>query len=102
MGLQDLYDRYGEMHSAEYDWALTEEKKKEILRLVMEEKKLPDFGKPADKVSYMDGCKVYFPDGWVIVRFSGTEPRIRIFAEAPTVKEADALVRTMADFVGLP
>ena len=99
--VQDLYDRYGEMHSAEYDWALTVEKKEEIRRLMMEEKKLPDFGKQADRVSYMDGCKVYFPDGWVILRFSGTEPRIRIFAEAPTVQEADALVRTMAGFTGL-
>ena len=99
--VQDLYDRYGEMHSAEYDWALTVEKKEEIRRLMMEKRKLPDFGKQADRVSYMDGCKVYFPDGWVILRFSGTEPRIRIFAEAPTVQEADALVRTMAGFTGL-
>ena len=100
--VQDLYDRYGEMHSAEYDWALTEEKKEEIRHLMMTEKKLPDFGKPFEKVSYMDGCKVYFPDGWVILRFLGTEPRIRIFAEAPTVRQADELVRSMADFVGLP
>ena len=100
--VQDLYDRYGEMHSAEYDWALTEEKKEEIRHLMMTEKKLPDFGKTFEKVSYMDGCKVYFSDGWVILRFSGTEPRIRIFAEAPTVRQADELVRSMADFVGLP
>ena len=69
---------------------------------MMTEKKLPDFGKTFEKVSYMDGCKVYFSDGWVILRFSGTEPRIRIFAEAPTVRQADELVRSMADFVGLP
>ena len=100
--VRDLYDRYGEMHSAEYDWALTEEKKEEIRHLVMTEKKLPDFGKSFEKVSYMDGCKVYFTDGWVILRFSGTEPRVRIFAEAPTVPQADELVRCMADFVGLP
>ena len=100
--VRDLYDRYGEMHSAEYDWALTEEKKEEIRHLVMTEKKLPDFGKPFEKVSYMDGCKVYFTDGWAILRFSGTEPRVRIFAEAPTVPQADELVRRMADFVGLP
>jgi phosphomannomutase len=68
---------------------------------MMTEKKLPDFGRPIEKISYMDGCKVYFPDGWVILRFSGTEPRIRIFAEAPARQEADALVRTMADFAGL-
>ena len=100
--VQDLYDRYGEAHSAEYDWALTEEKKEEIHRLVMAEKKLPDFGKAAERVSYMDGCKVYFPDGWVIIRPSGTEPRIRIFAEAPAAAEAERLVRVMADFAGLP
>ena len=99
--VQDLYDRYGEMHSAEYDWALTAEKKEEIHKLVLIQKKLPDFGKPVDRVSYMDGCKVYFPDGWVIIRFSGTEPRIRIFAEAPAKAEADSLVHTMASFAGL-
>ena len=67
----------------------------------MDEKRLPDFGVKPNEVSYRDGCKVYFPDGWVIVRFSGTEPRIRIFAEAPTAQEADGLVKTMADFVGV-
>ena len=99
--VQDLYDRYGELHAAEYDWALTEEKKEEVRHLMMTERKLPEFDRPVEKVSYMDGCKVYFRDGWVILRFSGTEPRIRIFAEAPTRQEADALVKTMADFVGL-
>jgi phosphomannomutase len=49
----------------------------------------------------MDGCKVYFSDGWVILRFSGTEPRVRIFAEAPAREEADALVKTMAEFAGI-
>ena len=100
--VKELYDRYGEMHSAEHDWARTVEKQEEIHHLMMTERKLPDFGKPMDKVNYMDGCKVYFRDGWVIIRFSGTEPRIRIFAEAPSAAEAEALVRTMADFVGLP
>ena len=99
--VRELYERYGEMHSAEYDWALTPEKKEEIHRLVMTDRKLPAFGRAVEKVSYLDGCKVYFADGWVIVRFSGTEPRIRIFAEAPTVQEADGLVKTMADFVGV-
>ena len=100
--VRELYTRYGEMHSAEYDWALTPEKKEEIHRLVMTDRKLPAFDRPVDRISYLDGCKVYFPDGWVIIRFSGTEPRIRIFAEAPSVKEADTLVRKMADFVNLP
>ena len=40
-------------------------------------------------------------DGWLILRFSGTEPRLRIFAEAGTMGEAEALVDIMARYVGL-
>ena len=56
---------------------------------------------PVQKVSYLDGCKVYFEEGWIIARFSGTEPRIRIFAEMPTRERARSLVRTMAAFLDL-
>ncbi len=100
--VRELYERYGEMHMAEYDWDLTPERKTEISRQILEEKQLPDFGREPERVSYLDGCKVYFPDGWVIIRFSGTEPRVRIFAEGPTGEEAGKLVRQMSDFAGLP
>ena len=43
-----------------------------------------------------DGCKVYFTDGsWVICRFSGTEPLLRVMVEAPD----DALCRACVDEV---
>ena len=100
--VRELYDTYGEMHMAEYDWALTEENRARIERLVLTERRLPDFGVAPDRVSTLDGCKVYLPDGWIIVRFSGTEPRVRVFAERPTEEGARALVRTMAEFLGLP
>ena len=99
--VKDLYDRYGEMHSAEFDWALTPESREEIARKILTEKQLPVFDRTVEKVSYMDGCKVYFTNGWVIVRFSGTEPRVRIFAEAETETEARSIVKQMADFAGL-
>lgn len=99
--VKELYDRYGEMHSAEFDWALTPESRGEIARKILTEKQLPAFDRTVEKVSYMDGCKVYFTNGWVIVRFSGTEPRVRIFAEAETEAEAGRIVKQMADFAGL-
>lgn len=99
--VQEVYDTYGEMHMAEYDWALTPESRQHIHNLVMIQQQLPDFRQPIDKVSYLDGCKVYFPDGWIIARFSGTEPRIRVFAEKPTLAEARGLVKTLAAFLGL-
>ena len=99
--VQEMYDRFGEMRMAEYDWALTEGSKARIHHLTMVEKQLPELPLKVEKVSYADGCKVYLEGGWVIVRFSGTEPRVRIFAEAATEEAAKDLVRRMAEFAGL-
>lgn len=68
----------------------------------MVRRQLPDFGVPVLKTSYLDGCKVWFDEGFIITRFSGTEPRVRIFAEMPTREQARELVRRMAQFLQLP
>ena len=99
--VNDLFARFGELHTAAYDWPLTQELKDRIFRMIMEEKRIPDLGRKVEKISYMDGCKVYLDGGWVIVRFSGTEPRVRIFAEAETEEAARGLVETMARHTGL-
>ncbi len=39
-----------------------------------------------------DGLRLAWPDRWLHVRPSGTEPIVRLIAEAPTPGEADALV----------
>jgi phosphomannomutase/phosphoglucomutase len=39
----------------------------------------------------VDGTRINFKDSWVIVRASGTEPYVRIFAEARTEAEAQKL-----------
>ena len=100
--VRDIYDEFGEMHVAEFDWGLTEARKAEIEEKVFRRRQLPPFDVPVRRVSWEDGCKVYFDEGWIIVRFSGTEPRVRVFAEAPTVQDARALVRVMAGFLNLP
>ena len=55
-----------------------------------------------DHVSYLDGCKVYFKNGgWVVARFSGTEPLIRIFCEMPTAEEAKTVREIYENFLEL-
>ncbi|NQU44248.1 phosphoglucosamine mutase [bacterium] len=39
----------------------------------------------------IDGMKISWPNRWVHVRPSGTEPILRVFAEAPSLKEAESL-----------
>lgn len=41
------------------------------------------------KVTDIDGVKIDFPQGWVHLRKSNTEPIIRIYSEAPTKEQAD-------------
>jgi phosphomannomutase len=38
----------------------------------------------------IDGVKVEFPDGWVHLRTSNTEPIMRVYAEAPSIEKAQA------------
>jgi len=46
--------------------------------------------KPQSAVD-IDGLKLFFADGWLLVRVSGTEPKIRITAEARTESRARQL-----------
>ena len=45
-----------------------------------------------------DGLKIDFPQGWVHLRKSNTEPIIRVYSEAPTMEQTDNFARaTMAE-----
>ena len=48
---------------------------------------------PGAVADSQDGLRLSWPDRWVHVRPSGTEPIVRVIAEAPTDKEALELVR---------
>ena len=45
-----------------------------------------------EDVNCEDGVKISFESSWVHLRPSNTEPIVRIFAEGPTVAEAEELV----------
>ncbi len=44
-----------------------------------------------EKITDIDGVKIDFADSWVHLRKSNTEPIIRIYSEAATMEQADAL-----------
>lgn len=52
-----------------------------------------------EQVNDIDGVKIDFPDKWVHLRKSNTEPIIRVYSEAPTMEEADALGKTLMQVV---
>lgn len=50
-------------------------------------------------VNDIDGVKIDFPDSWVHLRKSNTEPIIRLYSEAATIEQADALAKKITDIV---
>ena len=104
--LSDLMDQidaeFGTMHMEEWDYTFTPEKKGEIYHRLLVNKEIPPLPLEIERISYLDGCKVYFKNGgWVIARFSGTEPLLRIFCEMPDREKAELVGQAFEDYLGL-
>lgn len=99
---EEISAEYGAIHMEERDYRFSQEKKAEIYSRLMVNKELPAMEDPIEKVSYLDGCKVYFKNGgWIIARFSGTEPLLRIFCEMPEPDMARRLCELFEQFLGV-
>ena len=52
-----------------------------------------------EEVNDIDGVKIDFPDKWVHLRKSNTEPIIRVYSEASTMEAADEIGKKIMDIV---
>ena len=99
---REITEQCGSFEMVERGYRFSQEEKARINQTLMEDKLLPDFGVGIEKVSYADGCKVCFQGGgWVVSRFSGTEPLLRVFCEMDTAPRAAETAACMERFLGL-
>ena len=100
--LDEIYGKYGYAYMAEGDCKFKPAQKDALFNKIYVEKQLPEFEFEIEKVSYEDGAKVYFENGgWIIARFSGTEPLLRIFAEMQDKDTAERVLQQFKDFLSL-
>ena len=52
-----------------------------------------------EEINDIDGVKIDFPDKWVHLRKSNTEPIIRVYSEASTMEAADEIGRAVMDVI---
>lgn len=98
----EIRKEFGSINIIEDNFNFKPAQKKELTRILMGEKQIPELPYEIKNVSYMDGCKIYFINGgWVCTRFSGTEPLLRIFCEMPDMKDANKVCQIYKDFLGL-
>ncbi|MCR4739758.1 MAG: phosphoglucomutase/phosphomannomutase family protein, partial [Lachnospiraceae bacterium] len=99
----DIREEVGGLCMVENNYTFRQSQKEEFLKLLMEDRKLPDLPFEIDRVSYLDGSKVFFKNGgWVSARFSGTEPLLRVFCEMKEESDAQMVCEIYREFLGLP
>lgn len=97
--LNELKKEFGTFVLVEDDMRFDPAIKPVVQKTLMVDKLLPTFKDEIIRVNYEDGCKVYFEDGFVICRFSGTEPLLRIFAESTNPVRAKEYIDTFKKFL---
>ncbi len=90
--IDEIFKNYGSAFYKRVDFPAEEEKKKKIKELAESPpEKLGNY--KVKRVNTSDGLKLVFEnDSWLLMRPSGTEPLIRVYAEAPDEKETESLI----------
>ncbi|MBO4247950.1 phosphoglucomutase/phosphomannomutase family protein [Halomicrobium sp. IBSBa] len=95
-----LLAEHGEIHQGRISVDCPDDRKERVLAAL--ESSLPDSvaGQSVDSVSTVDGFKMTLADGtWLLVRPSGTEPKLRVYAEATSRERVDELLAAGREIV---
>jgi phosphomannomutase len=92
--VNDLLAKYGPAQYARTDMKLSRPvAKAELARELVETAPDAVSGVAVEEVRTSDGIKYYLADGsWLLIRPSGTEPVLRVYAEAPNDERVKALL----------
>jgi phosphoglucomutase len=90
--LEDLYARVGRLESKRIGVRLTPEVAAKLkVKLAQEPTEIG--GRAIERINRLDGVKFLFADGsWMLMRPSGTEPMVRIYAESEDERQLEELL----------
>ncbi len=100
---EEVWKIAGRLYSLEENLPATPEMRVTIPQRVREAS-ITHIGPYAVKeVSYLDGIKILLEnDNWALLRFSGTEPVLRLMVEADTPQKGQELIDWLKQFCALP
>ncbi|MGA2667490.1 MAG: phosphoglucomutase/phosphomannomutase family protein [Ignavibacteria bacterium] len=89
--IKDIESKYGKYFYKRIDKQLRDNSMKNI---IMEKaKKIDDVaGMKVVKKDNLDGCKLFFENGWLLMRPSGTEPLLRLYTETYNIDKTDMIL----------
>jgi len=97
--LETVYGITGRLYSLEETFPATPEMRIAVPRNLNEAPCTHIHAYPVVRVSHMDGAKLYLEnDNWALLRFSGTEPLLRLVVEADSPEKAGELMAWLKQF----
>lgn len=90
--VRELMDEFGPHYQSRTDLHTTEDRKRSVLEQLSTEGLKTVDGKKVTGTETLDGFKFRIEGGWLLFRPSGTEPVLRVYSEAASQRDADALV----------
>ncbi|MDQ4078273.1 MAG: phosphoglucomutase/phosphomannomutase family protein, partial [Chloroflexota bacterium] len=101
--IQDLYEKVGEHHYGRIDVHYPQERREEIQRRVREARPETIAGFPVERINTTDGWKFMLGEGggWLLIRFSGTEPVIRVYTETSREEDVERVLRAGLELAGV-
>jgi phosphomannomutase/dTDP-glucose pyrophosphorylase len=97
--LETVYAITGRLYQLERGVPATPEMRVELPRRMASAAPKEVAGHPVVRIDTYDGIKLHLDGGsWALLRFSGTEPVLRMFVEAESPQMAEALIAWLEDF----
>ncbi|MFB6078733.1 MAG: phosphoglucomutase/phosphomannomutase family protein [Halarchaeum sp.] len=95
-----ILETYGEVHQSKVSIACPDDRKAAVLDELADALPESVAGVAVERVNDADGFKALFADGsWLLVRASGTEPKMRVYAEADSESRVAELLEAGRDLV---
>ena len=99
--LDDLYEKVGPHHYDRIDLPFDPAKRADVERRIGADPPVALAGRKVEQVDTRDGVRfVLKGGGWALIRFSGTEPLLRLYAEAESPKAVQALLSAARELAG--
>jgi len=100
--LDYLYSKVGPHYYDRRDFHISAAKRQTILHRLSSSPPDTVAGSKVTKLDTTDGFRLFLGDeSWLLIRFSGTEPLVRIYAEAESLERAKALLDEGKKLIGL-
>lgn len=100
--VEHLYNLVGPHHYGRVDSDFPQDRREAIRERVAKAQPSQIAGSPVVRVDTTDGHKFYMADGsWLLIRFSGTEPIIRVYTETTSKERVPIVLQEGLKIAGL-